>query len=105
MGNPLRIKETGGGTFLGLQEMTDTEMDYAVHQVLTEFATNTGGEGTVSVGSTGTAMGTFNDTRYTDASAVGDHPGPYNTSTTTYTLRQNLETASARSTRTCSMPS
>ena len=60
MGNPVRIKETGGGTFLGLQEMTATEMDYAVHQILTEFSTNTDGEGTVSVGSSGTAMGTFN---------------------------------------------
>ena len=97
MGNPLKIKETGGGTFLGLQEMTDTEMDYAVHQILTEFSTSTSGEGTVSVGSSGTDMGTFNDTKYTDASQIGDHPGPYNTSTTTYTLRMNLETASETS--------
>ena len=37
MGNPLKIKETVGGTFLGLQEMQSTEMDYAVHQILTEF--------------------------------------------------------------------
>ena len=97
MGNPVRIKETGGGTFLGLQEMTATEMDYAVHQILTEFSTNTDGEGTVSVGSSGTAMGTFNDTKYVGAAAVGDHPGPYNTATTTYTLRMNLETASETS--------
>jgi hypothetical protein len=96
MANPLRIKATGGGTFLGLQEMTDTEMDYAVHQILTEFATSTTGEGTLNVNGAGTDAGVFTDT-HSPTTAVGDHPGPYNAASTTYTLRQNLETASESS--------
>ena len=49
MGNPLKIKETVGGTFLGLQEMQTTEMDYAVHQILTEFSTSLTGSGTINI--------------------------------------------------------
>ena len=45
MANPLIIKETGDGTFLGLQEMQTSAMDYAVHHILTEF--NTDNVGTV----------------------------------------------------------
>ena len=96
MGNPLRIKATGGGTFLGLQEMTDTEMDYAVHQILTEFSTSTSGEGTLNINGSGTDAGVFTDTHHATTS-VGDHPGPYTVANTTYTLRQNLETASETS--------
>ena len=53
MGNPLKIKETGGGTFLGLQEMTTNEMDYAVHQILTEFSTSVSGSGTIYINGDG----------------------------------------------------
>ena len=72
MANPLRIKATGGGTFLGLQEMQASEMDYAVHQVLTEFNTDNVGTGTLNIGAGGTSRGTFNDTVFNHD--VGQHP-------------------------------
>ena len=90
MGNPLKIKETVGGTFLGLQEMQTTEMDYAVHQILTEFSTSLTGAGTINVNGDGTSMGVFTDT--TRSGSVGDHPvasDGFNSST--FTLKQNLE--------------
>ena len=58
MGNPLKIKETVGGTFLGLQEMQTTEMDYAVHQILTEFSTSLTGASGVTDGYTRFCWGT-----------------------------------------------
>ena len=41
MANPLKIKYSGE-TFNGLQTMTNENMDYIVHQLLTEFVANTG---------------------------------------------------------------
>jgi len=91
MGNPLKIKETVGGTFLGLQEMQTTEMDYAVHQILTEFSTSLTGSGTINIGGDGTSMGTFTDTSLSGDLSEGDHPGPFSTASSTFTLKQNLE--------------
>ena len=96
MGNPLKIKETGGGTFLGLQEMQTTEQDYAVHQILTEFATSLTGSGTINVNGDGTSMGSYSDT--TRTGSIGDHPvGSSDFSTATFTLKQNLESVAETS--------
>ena len=96
MGNPLKIKETVGGTFLGLQEMQTTEQDYAVHQILTEFSTSLTGAGTINVNGDGTSMGSFSDT--TRTGSVGDHPvGTNDFNTSTYTLKQNLESVAETS--------
>jgi len=63
MGNPLKIKTTGGGTWISLQETPDTELTHTIHQILTEFASSTSGTGTLSVGTdTGDSVGTFTDT-------------------------------------------
>ena len=95
MGNPLRIKTTGSGTFLGLQEMQTTEMDYAVHQILTEFSTSTEGAGTININGSGTLMGSFTDTLRTES--VGDHPSTNAHTSTRYDLNQNLFSASETS--------
>ena len=80
MANPLKIKSTGGGTFLGLQEMTPTQQDYAVHQILTEFCVNTTESGTLNVDVGGTNKGSHDDTiRLADLSLQ----------TNTYILYQN----------------
>ena len=95
MGNPLRIKTTGGGTFLGLQEMQTTEMDYAVHQILTEFTVDTTSAGTININGSGGSMGQFTDTKRNES--IGDHPSSNSISTTTYDLLANLTTASETS--------
>ena len=95
MGNPLRIKTTEGGTFLGLQEMQTTEMDYAVHQILTEFSTSTSGAGTLNINGDGTSMGSFTDTIRTET--IGTHPSTNSISSTSYTLKQNLSSVAETS--------
>ena len=96
MANPLKIKSTGGGTFLGLQEMQASEMDYAVHQVLTEFNTDNVGTGTLHIGAGGTSRGTFNDTVFNHD--VGQHPvAGTDFATTTYTAYQNTTSVSESS--------
>ena len=87
MANPLIIKETGSGTFLGLQEMQTGAMDYAVHHILTEFNTDNVGTGTLTIGGGGAARGTFDDTVRDEN--VGDHPSSNSITTTTYTAQQN----------------
>ena len=82
MGNPLRIKTTEGGTFLGLQEMQTTEMDYSVHQILTEFSTSTSGAGTININGDGTSMGAFTDTIRTET--IGTHPSTNSLTSTSY---------------------
>jgi len=95
MGNPLRLKETVGSTFLGLQEMQDAEMDYAVHQVLTEFSVSLTASGTININGDGTDAGSFSDTTRTEV--VGFHPSQNAISTSTYTLKQNLTSTSESS--------
>ena len=71
MGRPLKIKTSGGGTWIALQEIPDTELTHIVHQVLTEFASSTSGTGTLSVGTdTGTSIGTFTDTNSSTSSTT-----------------------------------
>ena len=95
MGNPLRIKTTGGGTFLGLQEMQTTEMDYAVHQILTEFSTSTSGSGTLNINGVGSNQGSFTDTIRTES--IGTHPSTNSITSTTYQLKQNLSSVAETS--------
>ena len=84
MGKPLKIKTTGGGTWISLQETPDTELTHTIHQILTEFASSTSGTGTLSVGTdTGDSVGTFTDTNSTASS--------------TTTLYQNLTSVSESS--------
>ena len=71
MGRPLKIKTSGGGTWIALQEIPDTELTHIVHEVLTEFASSTSGTGTLSVGTdTGTSIGTFTDTNSSTSSTT-----------------------------------
>ena len=95
MSNPLRIKSTGGGAFLGLQEMQTSEMDYSVHQILTEFNTDNVGAGTINIGTGGTSRGTFTDTVRDED--VGTHPSTNSISSTVYTLYQNVAAVSESS--------
>ena len=67
-----------------------------MHSSAAPLPTSTTGEGTLNVNGAGTDAGVFTDT-HSPTTAVGDHPGPYNAASTTYTLRQNLETASESS--------
>ena len=87
MANPLKIKETGGGTFLGLQEMQTSELAYAVHNILTEFNVNTLESGTINIDVGGSNKGSFADTVRTEA--VGFHPSANSLQTNTYILYQN----------------
>ena len=89
--NPLRIKTSGGGSFLGLQIMSDTEMDYAVHQILTEFVGDNTSSGTLSITTDasggGHTIGSFVDTYRTEAE--GTHPSSNALATrSTYTFHQ-----------------
>lgn len=96
MANPLKVRSSGA-TFLGLQTMTDAEMDYAVDVILKDFAATNTGLGTVNIdGATGTSIGTFVDT--SRSGAVGDHPVTDSpTTVTTYTFKQDITTAATES--------
>ena len=92
MAGPLKITADNN-----LQEMTSGEQDYIEHVLLGDFASADTGVGTVSVnpGSTTglTLIGTFTDTRRTEA--VGTHPAAGTTTTVnTYNFYQDRQTAS-----------
>lgn len=91
MANPLKVKSSGA-TFQGLQTMTNAEMDYAVHVILSHFANTNSGLGTVNIdGATGTSIGTFVDT--SRSGAIGNHPVANTpTTVTTYTFKQDVTT-------------
>ena len=91
MTNPIKVDTST--TPDSIKQMTDAEMDYAVHQVLLAFAASDTGVASVQVNpspTTGlTSIGTFADT-YTDP--VGTHPTT-TIYTTNYTFYQDLQTA------------
>lgn len=93
MTRPLRINAT---TPVSLIEMSDGEMDYIAHQILTEFGANTLGTGTVSMNpanTTGlTAIGTFVDTNVQQP--VGTHPANTTILSTNYNFYQDLRAVS-----------
>ena len=87
MSRPLKVDTTTTPT--SLKEMSDADIDYTAHQILTEFAASNTGTGTLSIGgAVGTAIGNFVDTYR--PYGVGDHPVGTNIVSVTYTLRQDL---------------
>ena len=87
MSRPLKVDTTTTPT--SLKEMSDADIDYTAHQILTEFAASNTGTGTLSIGGdVGTAIGNFVDTYR--PYGVGDHPVGTNIVSVTYTLRQDL---------------
>jgi hypothetical protein len=92
MTRPLRIQsETSPKS---LKEMSNTEIEYAAHRLLTAFANTSTGTGTLSVnpGGTGglTLIGSFVDTYRPDP--VGAHPVGTSVISITYDFYQNLST-------------
>ena len=90
MANPIKLRSDND-----LQEMTNAEMDYAVHRVLLSFASSS----TLSINPVSTSgltnIGNFVDTIRDDA--VGTHPTSGSTSSTTYTFYQDRQTQSEAS--------
>lgn len=99
MTRPLKIKYSGA-TAIGLQEMTDAELDYVAHQVCANIAAQTSGTGPLTLnvnGATGTSIGTFVDTYRPDA--VGSHPVGTTINSVTTTFKQVLTTDATAPTR------
>lgn len=98
MTRPTRINAT---TPVSLIEMSDGEMDYIAHQLLTEFGANNVGTGTVSVNPANTsgltAIGSFIDTNRPDP--IGTHPVGTSVTSTNYDFYQDLRTATVTATR------
>jgi len=100
---PLRVKASGSppssSNFQGLQEMTDTEINQYLSYVMTnKYADDWDGTltGDLNVDTanalSGSAIGTFADTKRTEA--VGTHPAAGTLSTTTYYFKQVTSAAS-----------
>jgi len=101
--NPLKVKASAtpitSANFGGLQPMTDAEVKNYIANVITEkFAVVTNGSGTAEINITtdnsgsGTSIGTFVDTKRTDA--IGTHPTTGSTTSTTYYAKQVTSAAS-----------
>ena len=100
---PLRVKASGSppssSNFQGLQEMTDTEINQYLSYVITnKYADDWDGTLTGDLNMdtanslSGSAIGTFADTKRTES--VGTHPASGSLSTTTYYFKQVTATAS-----------
>ena len=94
MANPVKIQAT---TPKSLKEMSNTELDYTVYQILNTFAGTQSGVGTLNINGSGTSIGSFTDTIRTEA--VGTHPATGTTTSTVYDFKQDLTTASEILTR------
>jgi hypothetical protein len=75
-----------------LRIMTDAELGYAIYQILNAFASSNSGAGTLNTTGTGTAIGTFSDTKRPDP--VGSHPVGTSVTTTTTSVYQDLTSVS-----------
>ena len=79
--------------------MSNAEMDYISHRILTKFATEsnttTSYVGDINIIGLGNSIGQFDDQRIVDD--VGDHPSTGSTSTNPTTFYQNVDTASETS--------
>lgn len=97
MTNPIKVDTSTSPD--SIKQMTDAEMDYTVHRILTAFASSDTGVGTLSVNPVSTAgltaIGSFAD-NYTDP--VGTHPTT-TVYTTTYTFYQDLQVETETFTR------
>ena len=93
MANPLKIQTNGSGEYTSLQVMSNEDMDYSVHQILSSFVSNSG-PGILSTSSSGTtSIGSFVDTKR--AEAVGQTtPGGSITTVSTTSLYQ-IQTANS----------
>lgn len=100
---PLRVKASGSppssSNFQGLQEMTDTEINQYLSYVITnKYADDWDGTLTGDLNMdtanalSGSAIGTFADTKRTEA--IGTHPAAGTLSTTTYYFKQVTSAAS-----------
>jgi len=100
---PLRVKASGSppssSNFQGLQEMTDTEINQYLSYVITnKYADDWDGTLTGDLNMdtanalSGSAIGTFADTKRTES--VGTHPAAGTLSTTTYYFKQVTSAAS-----------
>jgi len=100
---PLRVKASGSppssSNFQGLQEMTDTEINQYLSYVITnKYADDWDGTLTGDLNMdtanalSGSAIGTFADTKRTEA--IGTHPATGALSTTTYYFKQVTSAAS-----------
>ena len=86
MANPLKIQTNGSGEYTSLQVMSNEDMDYSVHQVLSSFVSNSG-PGVITTDSSHTSIGSFVDTKR--AEAVGQTtPGGAITTVSTTTVYQ-----------------
>lgn len=94
MANPVKIQAT---TPKSLKEMSNTELDYTVYQILNTFAGTQSGVGTLNINGSGTSIGSFTDTIRTEA--VGTHPASGTTTSTVYDFKQDLTTAAESLTR------
>jgi len=83
---PVKIKYDVSNTVLGVQEMTDAEINYTSYILASELINNTYLSLTVN-GATGTSIGEFADT--IRPYAVGDHPVGTNVISTVYSFKQN----------------
>ena len=99
MSNPLKLRTHANGVYNnGVQVTTNAELDYIVKLINTKYATESGSGdfvGDLNIDSSGTSVGTF-----VDNFATGEllsHPYSGSSSSTTYTFKQNVSTASETS--------
>lgn len=99
MSNPLKLRTHANGVYNnGVQVTTNAELDYIVKLINTKYATESGSGdfvGDLNIDSSGTSVGTF-----VDNFATGEllsHPYTGSGSSTTYTFKQNVSTASETS--------
>lgn len=98
MARPLKIKYSGA-TAIGMQEMTDAEIDYIAHQVQYQIASQVNGTGplTLNVNGSGTDIGSLTDTWRPNT--IGTHPVGTSVNSSTYYFRQNRTTDATSPTR------
>ena len=92
MANPLRIKTSSGlpntTNFTGLQEFSNTELEYVIDKVFTRHAQANNRPGVLGFNSSnGSSIGTFVNTRRTES--IGDHPATGGTNSVTTHIYAN----------------
>ena len=66
MANPLKLNKSGGGTFTSLALMSNEEMDFSSHIILSDFVSNSG-PGIITTNTSNTSIGSFVDTKRAEA--------------------------------------
>ena len=80
----------------GVKEMSDADMNYIAYRLAAAFAGTQSGGGTLNT-SSGTSIGSFSDTKRTQA--IGTHPASTGVSTTTTTIYQDRNAVTPAPTR------